>query len=323
VAIALVLLVLVASLTWFGHGGRTLFGLMTVAFLIVSTIVIVHGFVSPTGDVQASQPESGHAATPIAVLLAFPVAMALATGVEAPSSAVAQLGQLGRAEKVRFGQITLWMTIAIVGALTLSLTALAVRLDVGVPDADSTMIAGIAKAATGDGLLFAAFQTTSAVLLLAAASSSFQAGPGLLKALSGDASTAGILPASLGRSNHHHTPYWSAVVFLAAAGSVVVAAGGRDQELVLFYAVTVFVSFLFGLLAMSRFTRQEVGSRVYLLVNIIAIIAVATTLVINLARGFPLVSIAAACLIAGGLHRRWVRAGRPAGASLAEERSVI
>jgi membrane protease YdiL (CAAX protease family) len=40
------------------------------------------------------------------VLLAFPVAMALATGVEAPSSAIAQLAQLGDRSRLRFGRMT-------------------------------------------------------------------------------------------------------------------------------------------------------------------------------------------------------------------------
>ena len=95
------------------------------------------------------------------------------------------------------------------------------------------------------------------MLLLAAASSSFQAGPGLLKALARDVSGRGVLPAALGRTNPHHTPYWSVLAFLVAAAAVVVAGGGREQELVLFYAVAVFVSFLFGLLAMSVFSWRE------------------------------------------------------------------
>ena len=44
--------------------------------------------------------------------------MALATGVEAPSSAVAQLGQLDHRGKVHFGRVTLWLTLGIVAWLT-------------------------------------------------------------------------------------------------------------------------------------------------------------------------------------------------------------
>jgi hypothetical protein len=120
------------------------------------------------------------------------VAIALATGTEAPSSAIAQLGQLGAAGRRRFARGTLALTLGIVAALTLGLAGLAVRLHIGIPGADSTQIAGIAHAAAGSGSLYAVFQGASALLLLAAASSSFQAGPGLLKALSRHPDSGGV-----------------------------------------------------------------------------------------------------------------------------------
>jgi hypothetical protein len=319
--VALALCALVAALTWFGHGGRTLFAAMTLSFVCIGSVVIAWGLAAPDGRGHATlDPHGGGGSAPLAVLLAFPVAMALATGVEAPSSAVAQLGQLDRRGKVRFGQVTLWLTLGIVGWLTIGLTVLAVRLRVGIPPDDSTQIAEIARTAVGDGVLFAAFQLTSAVLLLAAASSSFQAGPGLLKALARDRGADGILPAALGRTNVHHTPYWSVCVFLAVSGGVIAAGGGREQELVLFYAVAVFVSFLFGLLSMSRFSRRE-GRRLLLAVNLVSLAAVALTLAVNLRRGYPVASLAAAGLTAAGLFALWNRAGRPGGVSEAERRS--
>jgi hypothetical protein len=106
-------------------------------------------------------------------------------------------------------------------------------------------------------------------------------------------------------------------VFLAAAGAVVAAAGGREQELVLFYAVAVFLSFLTGLLAMARFSLRE-GKRALLTVNAFAAAAVGFTLAINLGRGYPLASLAAALAIAGALYVLWVRAGRPRGIAAAE-----
>jgi hypothetical protein len=44
---------------------------------------------------------------------------------------------------------------------------------------------------------------------------------------------------------------------LICAGIVIVAAGGQDQRLALFYAVSVFLSFLAGLLAMCRDSLRE------------------------------------------------------------------
>ncbi|MFJ4790748.1 amino acid permease [Streptomyces sp. NPDC088794] len=312
IPLALVLLVVVAGLTWFGHGGRLLFAVMTVAFVVISVAVLVLGFTSPhtTGHAAATT-DPGRSAV-LAVVLAFPVAMALATGVEAPSTAIAQLGQLNDAHRRRFGRGTLALLVVIVGGLTLALTALAVRLHIGIPGADSTQIADIAHAAAGPGRLYGAFQLTSSLLLLAAASSSFQAGPGLLKALSGTAERPGVLPPVLGRTNHHHTPYWSVVVYLAVAALIIVASAGQEQELVLFYAVAVFVSFLVGLVAMAHFAARE-NKTALAWVNGLAAAAVSFTLAVNLLRGWPMLSLAATLLIAAGLYARWTRAGRPSG----------
>ncbi len=258
---------------------------------------------------------AGHPAA-IAVLLAFPVAMALATGVEAPSSAIAQLGQLDDGGRRRFGRITLWLTLAIVGALTLGLTAVAVRDHIGIPRANSTLVADVARSSSG-GALYLVFQLFTALLLLAAASSSFQAGPGMLKALArrrkgAEEAGAGVLHARLGRTNRHHTPLAGVALFLAVSAVVVVAAGARDQTLVLFYAVAVFMSFLVGLVAMTKFSLAErrLGSAA---TNALGALLVAFTLAVNLGRGQPVASLGAALLVAAGLYALWIRSGRPRG----------
>jgi hypothetical protein len=101
---------------------------------------------------------------------------------------------------------------------------------------------------------------------------------------------------------------------------VLLAAGGHEQELVLVYAVAVFVSFLAGLAAMARFSFRE-GHAGLALTNIAGAIAVAFTLAVNLARGYPLLSLAAMVLIAAGLHTAWVRQGRPSGVEEVERRA--
>src|ERR671932_2290639 len=187
--------------------------------------------------------------------------MALATGVEAPSTAIAQLGQLDNEGRERFGHLTLYATLLIVGVLTLGFTAIAVRLGVGLPIEESTLTAEIARVSVG-GFLFAVFQTVVVLLLVAAGASAFQAGPGLLKALArertGDEVT-GILPAWLGRANRYHTPYWSLLAYGVLTVVLVVAAGADEQELVLFYAVAVFLSFLAGLLSLVAFLYKGGG----------------------------------------------------------------
>lgn len=312
--LALALVVLVGGLTWFGHLGRLFFAALTLGFIAVAALVLGFGISAapqPTGTITHTP---GHQAL-VAVALAFPVAMALATGVEAPSSAIAQLGQLDDAGRRRFGRVTLWLTLGIVGTITLGLAIEAHRLQIGVPPVDKTQISELARVAS-PGPVFALFQLLTALLLLSAASSSFQAGPGLLKALArhtrGDGHEYGILPRSWGHTNAHHTPYWGVVLFIAVSAAVVTAAGGQDQELVLFYAVAVFMSFLAGLLAMARFARAERRTGP-LLLNLVGAVVVAFTLVVNLARGLPTASLAAALLVAGLLYMVWTRAGRPRG----------
>jgi Amino acid permease len=319
IPIALALVVAVAALTWFGHGGRVIFAVMTCLFIVAAVAVLTLGFTTPAAT-HAAAPITGSASPAvIAVLLAFPVAMALATGTEAPATGIAQLGQLDNAGRARFGRGTLALTIVIVGVLTMGITILAVQLNVGIPQHDETQIANLARAAVGNGSgLFAFFQLSSGVLLLAAAASSFQAGPGLLKALARSAGgQAPLLPAPLGRLNRHHTPVLAVIVYAVIAMAIIVVASGQEQELVLVYAVAVFVSFLAGLLAMARFSHRQ-GKRLLTATNVVGAVAVAFTLVVNLLRGYPLLSLAGTVLVAGGLYWRWVRAGRPTGLSQIE-----
>lgn len=324
IVIDLALVALVGGLTWFGHGARLIFAVMTWMFLIGAAAVLAIGWTDPHST-HGHAPVTGAVGTPwVAVVLAFPVAMALATGTEAPATSIAQLGQLSNKGRWLFGRGTLLLTIAIVGALTLSLTALAVHLHVGIPRADSTQIADLAQTATGKGGLFAFFQLASGLLLLAAASSSFQAGPGLLKALARPAPNGapGLLPAPLARINRHHTPVTAVVVYGVIAAAIVLIVGGNEQELVLVYAVAVFVSFLAGLLAMARFSHRQ-GARLMTATNLLGAAAVAFTLAVNLARGYPLLAIAATVLIAAVLYTRWVQAGRPRGVESIERTAEL
>ncbi len=314
VAIALLLVLAVAAGTLYGHLGRIVFASMTVAFVTLAVGAVVSGFLSTPVPSVSPVADLGHS-TPVAIAMAFSVAMALATGIEAPSSAIAQLGQLDDAGRRRFGRITLWLTLAIVGILTLGLTAVAVRLHVGIPTHDTTQIDALTRA-SGTGPVIAVFQLTTALLLLAAASSSFQAGPGLFKALArqrhSDGTTTGILPSWLGRTNAHHAPHWGVAIFTVAAVGVTAAANGRDQALVLYYAAAVFVAFLAGLLAMSRFSwrQRRIGT---LAINLTGAAAVALTLAINLFRGEPIIAIAGSLVIAAALYAVWLRSGSPRG----------
>jgi len=269
---------------WLPLGLLTLVALLTLVFLVIGAMVLFQALRDPAAAVLSESTLTKSA--PLAVILAFPVAMALAAGVEAPSSAIAQLPQLDDASRRAFGRWALWLTLGIVDVQKIGLAVAAAHVQIGVPREDTTPVGEIARAGSS-GTVFAAFQGATALLLLSAASSSFQAGPGLLKALARSPkpgeSLHGVLPAVFGRMNKRHVPLIGVAVFYVPSAAVVTAGGAKDQELALFYAVAVCVSFLMGLTAMAVFAYRERHFGWFTL-NVAAAIAVAFTLVANLLR---------------------------------------
>jgi hypothetical protein len=314
-ALALGVAASVAAGVLAGHRGRIAFALATQAFLLIAAIVVVAAIGADPVPSSAPTREDGapllaHAAF-LPVLAAVPLGMALATGLEAPSDAIAQLPQLDDEARRRFGRLTLWLMVVIVASLTLSLAALTIALGIGLPPGDSTLLAEIARRATGDGALFAAFQGASALLLLAAAASSYLAGSGVLKALAQvGADREGLLPRRFARVNRFLVPQWGIVVVLTVASAMVLAAGGREQELVHFYAVSVFASFLAATLGCARLSHRD-GRRAAMAVNLAGAVLVAAVLVLNLTRLDAVIALLASCAVALYLWRAWVARGRP------------
>lgn len=101
-------------------------------------------------------------------------------------------------------------------------------------------------------------------------------------------------------------------MFLITSALVTTAAGARDQELVLFYAVSVFISFLVGLIAMARFSYQEARWKPFAM-NVVGAVVVVFTLAADISRGKPIASVAVSMLIAFALYILWARAGKPRG----------
>ena len=317
VVLALGLTALVAAGISFGHRGRLVFAVATLSFLALAAVMLASGVIGGTG-VESRAGEAQPLVTEaslIPVLLAMPLAMALATGIEAPSDAIAQLGQLGRRDRRRFGQLTIWLTVGIVGALTIGIAVLAVTLDVGLPPSDSTLLAEVARTSVGDGGLFAAFQAASALLLLAAAASSYLAASGLLKALALVGATRGdhgLVSERFARSNRFHTPPWGVAVVLVASAALIALAAGRDQEIVQFYAVSVFAGFLAALLGCARLSLRD-RKWIELSINVVGACLVTFVLALNVARLDGAIALAAAAVVAGYLYWIWVRRGRPRG----------
>jgi amino acid transporter len=322
VLLAVALTALVAAGISFGHRGRVGFATATLLFLAVAAIVIVAGAVGTAqAPHHAQNPEPLVAdASLIPALLAMPLAMALATGIEAPSDAIAQLGGLDRSARRRFGQWTIWLTVGIVGVLTIGISTLAVTSGVGLPPSDSTLLAEVARTSVGDGVVFGVFQAASALLLLAAAASSYLAASGLLKALAlvgANRNDGGLVPARFAVLNRFHVPPWGILVVLAASAALIVMARGHDQEIVRYYAVSVFAGFLGATLGCARLSHRD-GRRAELAVNLVGVVVVAFVLALNVVRPAGVIVLTAAGLLAGYLYAVWVRRGRPSGVAEAE-----
>ena len=309
VPIALALAGVVAAGICLGHRGRVLFATATLFFLLVSLIVLADGAGEAVGAGGGPTLLGGEAAP---ILLAVPLGMALATGIESPSDAIAHLRLSDRGRRL-FGQLTVWLMVAIVGGLTLGLAALAVELEIGLPPADSTLLAEIGREATGGGTVFAAFQGLSTLLLLAAAASAYAACSGLLKALAEHRDGGrGLLPDRLAVTNHAYVPYWGVFVVLLAAAILILLASGDDQEIVKYYAVAVFVSFLGATAGCAVLNRRD-GRRGALAVNVVGLGLVAFVLALNLIRPAGVIAVAATAVVGLALWRRWVARGRPGG----------
>jgi hypothetical protein len=315
--IALGLAAAVAFGVLLGHRGRVGFAIATQAFLVMALAVIVCGaFADPLGGPAAASraPLLGDASL-AAVLMALPLGMALATGVEAPSDAIAELPQPADRGRRRFGRLTLWLMVAIVGALTLSFAILAVHLRLPLPGPGSTLLADVARRSVGGGWALATFQVLSALLLLAAAASSYLAGSGVLKALASLAPPGGgrgLLPERLRRENRFLVSHWGVFAVLAVALAMILAAGGDAQRLVQFYAVSVFASFLAATLGCARLSRRD-GNRAAMALNLFGAALVALVLALNLTRLDSVLALLGSGAVALYLWRSWVAVGRPDG----------
>jgi hypothetical protein len=202
--------------------------------------------------------------------------------------------------------------IGIVGALTFGFAAAAVRLGVGLPPEDSTLLAEVARRSVGDGLAFAGFQLMSALLLLSAAASSYLAGSGVLKALATlGREGQGLVPSRFGRINRFLVPEWGVTVVLVAA-AILVAAGGREQRLVPYYAVAVFASFLAATIACARLSYRD-RRWVSLTLNLLGSLLVGLVLAVNATRLDGAIALLASAAVAAYLWRVWVSRGRPTG----------
>ena len=93
---------------------------------------------------------------------------------------------------------------------------------------------------------------------------------------------------------------------------MILAAGGDEQELVQFYAVAVFASFLAATVGCARLSFRD-GRVASMALNLLGACLVALVLGLNLTRLDPVFSLLASGAVALYLWRTWVARGRPSG----------
>src|SRR5581483_5194142 len=152
----------------------------TYAFIFAMLALVVMGVARlVTGTLPVAQsPGLGVAeARTLGVLLllrAFAGGCSAMTGIEAISNCVPQFEQPVR----RNAKITLGMMAALLGAMFLGLTWLAVALDIR-PSESETVVSQIARAVFGVGPAYYAIQLATALILVLGANTSFADFPNL------------------------------------------------------------------------------------------------------------------------------------------------
>jgi fluoride ion exporter CrcB/FEX len=128
------------------------------------------------------------------------------------------------------------------------------------------------------------------------------------------------VPARFAVLNRFHVPPWGILLVLVSSAGLIALAGGHDQEIVRYYAVSVFAGFLGATLGCARLSYRD-ARWAELAVNLVGIVLVAFVLSLNVARPAGVIVLTVAGLVAGYLYAVWVRRGRPAGVAEAELRA--
>jgi amino acid transporter len=222
--------------------------------ITIGTIRIVvlneHGEYSETLLNQVSA-----TAQPLSIILllrAFAAGAVALTGTEAIATGVPAF----QPPEAKNAATTLSVMAALLGVLFIGLTFLAVNLGlthIDLPE-KQTVISQIARRIYGDGTIpFFLFQAFTALLLVLAANTSFNAFPRLLAILASD----GFAPRQFAFRGDRLAFSYGIIVLASLAASLIVLFGGETHLLIPLYAVGVFIDFTISQSGMIRHWRRE------------------------------------------------------------------
>ena len=260
IGVAAIGLITVGNLRGIREAGN-IFAVPTYLFLgsallmiVMGTIRIVvggeHGTFSPELIRQAG--ETTESVSLLLILRAFAGGAVALTGTEAIATGVPAF----KPPEAKNAATTLAVMAALLGVLFIGITFLAVNFGITHIDLPEkqTVIAQVAARVYGAGSLpFYLFQTFTAVLLVLAANTSFNAFPRLLAILAGD----GYMPRQFALRGDRLAFSYGIIVLATVAASLVVIFRGETHLLIPLYAVGVFIDFTISQAGMIRHWLRE------------------------------------------------------------------
>jgi amino acid transporter len=249
ICLGVLALITVVNLWGVGESAR-LFIAPTLAFIAAIAAVIIGGLIRshPAVLLQQHVPQTVEAVGLLLVLRAFASGCSALTGVEAIANAVPAF----RKPRERHAQNTeLWLGVTL-GLMLIGLAILIKKFHV-TPAPTQTVLAQVAAAGLGKGVVFYFVQLITTVLLALAANTSFNGLPVLASLLARDNFLPHLFFLRADRQVHRY----GVVVLAVAAAALLVVAGGNTQRLVPLFAIGVFVGFTLSQAGMVRHWRAD------------------------------------------------------------------
>ncbi len=245
IGVAAIGLIAIANLRGLREAGN-IFAAPTYLFIGSSLIMIAVGAfrIVVLGEGESYGPtavqqlnDSVQPLTALLLLRAFAAGAVALTGTEAIATGVPAF----KPPEAKNAATTLAVMAALLATLFIGITFLAVNyaiLPIEFPE-KQTVIAQVARAVYGDGLLFYLFQAFTALLLFLAANTSFNAFPRLLAILAGD----GHMPRQFALRGDRLAFSYGIIVLASLAAALIVIFHGSTHLLIPLYAVGVFIDF--------------------------------------------------------------------------------
>lgn len=249
----LVLVLITAANLWGVAESARLFIVPTLIFIAAIALVIFGGLFRshPVVAPPSHLPSTAEAVGVLLLLRAFASGCSALTGVEAIANAVPSF----RKPRVRHAQHTEAWLGTLLGAMLIGLAILIKKYHV-TPDPRETVLAQLAAASIGKGIVFYGIQLITTVLLALAANTSFGGLPVLASLLARDNYLPHLFFLRADRQVHRY----GVIVLGVFAAILLVLSRGDTQRLVPLFAIGVFVGFTLSQTGMVRHWREQRGS---------------------------------------------------------------